>query len=37
MANSTLALGSSLNLKSINRSVNSLGESVRKAQSSSAQ
>jgi len=36
MANSTLALGSSLNLKSINRSVNSLGESVRKAQSSSA-
>jgi hypothetical protein len=36
MANSTLALGSSLNLKSINKSVNSLGESVRKAQSSSA-
>lgn len=34
MANSTLALGSSLNLKRINKSVNSLGESVRNAQSS---
>ena len=36
MANSTLALGSSLNLKRISRSVTSLGESVRKAQMSSA-
>ena len=36
MANSTLALGSSLNLKRINKSVNSLGESVRRAQTSSA-
>ena len=36
MANSTLALGSSLNLKRINRSVTSLGENVRKAQMSSA-
>ena len=36
MANSSLALGSSLNLKRINKSVNSLSESVRRAQSSSA-
>ena len=36
MANSSLALGSSLNLKRINKSVNSLGQSVRRAQSSSA-
>lgn len=36
MANSTLALGSSLNLRRINKSVSSLGESVRKAQLSSA-
>lgn len=36
MANSSLALGSSLNLRRINKSVNSLGESVRRAQSSSA-
>lgn len=36
MANSTLALGSSLNLRRINKSVSSLGESVRRARLSSA-
>ena len=36
MANSTLALGSSLNLRRINKSVSSLSESVRRAQTSSA-
>ena len=36
MANSSLALGSSLNLKRINKSVSSLGQSVRNAQTSSA-
>jgi hypothetical protein len=36
MANSTLALGSSLNLRRINKSASSLSESVRRAQTSSA-
>ena len=36
MANSRLAIGSSLNLKRINNSVSSLSKSVRKAQSSTA-
>ena len=36
MANSRLAIGSSLNLKRINNSVSSLSKSVRQAQSSTA-